>query len=50
VHDGGNSLDIVQLWRRDSRAQVDVVATWTSADGDWPVSPRSSIPRAEASG
>ena len=28
-----------------SRAGVDVVATWTSADGTWPVSPRESMPR-----
>jgi hypothetical protein len=50
VNNAGTSLDIVQVWRRDSRAELDVVATWTSADGEWPASPRSSIPRAAASG
>jgi hypothetical protein len=41
-------LELAQVWRRDSRAGLDLVATWTSADGAWPVSPRESIPRADA--
>lgn len=48
--DGSGPLHVEQVWRRDTRAGVDVVATWTSADGHWPRSPRRSIPRADASG
>ena len=40
---GGDLLDVVQAWRRDSRAGFDVVATWTSGDGSWPVDPRTTI-------
>jgi hypothetical protein len=43
------ALLVEQVWRRDARAGMDVVATWTSADGAWPVSPRSAIPRSDAS-
>lgn len=49
VGDGASRLDIAQVWRRDSRAGIDLVATWTSGDGRWPVSPRSVIPHAAAS-
>lgn len=48
--DGGQRLHVAQAWRRDARAGIDVVATWTSADGRWPVPPRSGIPRPVASG
>jgi hypothetical protein len=47
--DGDAPLHVAQSWRRDTRAGLDVVATWTSADGHWPISPRSGIPRATAS-
>lgn len=46
---GDGRLDVVQVWRRDARAGLDVVATWTSADGSWPLSPRRAIPQAEDS-
>lgn len=50
VHDGDRRpLDVAQVWRRDSRAQRDVVATWTSIDGRWPVPLERGIPRAGAS-
>lgn len=39
-------LEVVQVWRRDTRAGRDVLATWTSADGRWPVEPRDAIPSA----
>jgi len=42
-------IQVVQVWRRDSRAGVDLVATWTSADGTWPASPRELLPRASGS-
>ncbi|MCB0879504.1 MAG: hypothetical protein KDC46_11080 [Thermoleophilia bacterium] len=41
-------VDVVQSWRRDSRAGLDIVATWTSTDGRWPVDPRDAIPTASA--
>ncbi len=41
-------VDVVQAWRRDSRAGADVVATWTSADGRWPVDPRAAVPATSA--
>lgn len=44
---GSGSLEITQVWRRDSRAGLDLVATWTSADGTWPVSPRDAMPSAD---
>lgn len=47
--DGGRHLVVEQVWRRDTRSGFDVVATWTSADGRWPVSPRDAIPRAAGS-
>jgi hypothetical protein len=46
VVESGRRLDVVQVWRRDSRAGVDVVATWASTDGAWPLSPRDALPRA----
>lgn len=44
--DDGGTVHVAQVWRRDSRAQRDVIATWTSSDGSWPASPRTSIPSA----
>jgi hypothetical protein len=44
VVDQGRELQVVQAWRRDARAGHDIVATWTSGDGTWPVVPRESIP------
>jgi hypothetical protein len=44
VIDQGRELQVVQAWRRDARAGHDIVATWTSGDGAWPVVPRTSIP------
>ena len=49
VADAGARLEIAQVWRRDTRAGLDVVATWTSGDGRWPVSPRDAIPHAATS-
>jgi hypothetical protein len=49
VDDGPSRLDVAQVWRRDTRAGLDVVATWTSGDGRWPISPRAAIPHAAAS-
>lgn len=40
-------LHVVQAWRRDARAATDVVATWTSTDGTWPVDPRAALPRVD---
>jgi hypothetical protein len=37
-------LQVVQAWRRDTRSGLDVVATWTSADGSWAVEPRDAVP------
>jgi hypothetical protein len=42
-------LEVAQVWRRDSRNGVDIVATWTSADGSWPVPPRRGIPQGSGS-
>lgn len=47
---GDPPLEVAQVWRRDGRAGIDLVATWTSADGTWVVRPRDAIPRAAASG
>lgn len=44
VIEQGRQLQVVQTWRRDSRAGYDIVATWTSSDGAWPITPRHSIP------
>ena len=41
---GSRPLQVAQVWRRDARAQLDVVATWTSSDGRWPVDPARSLP------
>lgn len=38
-------LHVVQVWRRDSAAARDLVATWTSADGSWPLDPERAIPQ-----
>lgn len=46
--DGNAPLRVVQAWRRDARAGIDVVATWTSSDGRWPVDPRTSVPRVDS--
>jgi hypothetical protein len=43
-------VDVVQAWRRDSRASADVVATWTSTDGRWPVDPRTAVPSTSGGG
>ncbi len=43
-------IHVVQVWRRDARAGVDLVATWTSADGTWPASPRELLPQATSNG
>lgn len=45
----GHALRVAQVWRRDARAQRDVVATWTSADGRWPVRPGEAVPLTVAS-
>jgi hypothetical protein len=45
VEDGSRrELEIMQVWRRDARGQRDLVATWTSADGVWPVPVREALP------
>lgn len=44
VVEGARTLQVVQAWRRDARASRDVVATWTSTDGTWPVEPRDAVP------
>ncbi len=49
VERGDESLEVVQAWRRDARAGIDVVATWTSSDGAWPVDPRTTIAEARGS-
>jgi len=38
------TLHVVQVWRRDSRGERDLVATWTSLDGKWPVDPARAAP------
>lgn len=51
VGDGSHApIHVVQVWRRDARAGVDLVATWTSADGTWPASPREHLPQATSNG
>lgn len=51
VRDGTDApVEVVQVWRRDARAGVDLVATWTSADGTWPASPREQLPEGGANG
>lgn len=51
VSDGSHEpIHVVQVWRRDARAEIDVVATWTSADGSWPASPRELLPQAATNG
>jgi len=48
VEDPGNpALDARQVWRRDSRSGRDLVATWTSRDGRWPVDPGRAVPWSE---
>lgn len=44
VVESSRTLQVVQTWRRDARAGIDIVATWTSSDGSWPADPRRSIP------
>lgn len=44
VASGGRQLHVVQVWRRDSRSGQDLVATWSSTDGDWPVDPAREVP------
>lgn len=46
--EAGRPLRVVQAWRRDSRAGIDVVATWTSRDGSWPADPRRIVPRTDS--
>jgi hypothetical protein len=43
------ALEIAQSWRRDQRAGLDMVATWTSLDGTWPIQPHDGIPFSSAS-
>lgn len=51
VGDGSHPpIHVVQVWRRDARAGIDLVATWTSADGTWPASPRELLPEAASNG
>jgi hypothetical protein len=51
VGDGSHApIHVVQVWRRDARAGIDLVETWTSADGTWPASPRELLPQATANG
>ncbi len=51
VRDGADDpVEVVQVWRRDARAGVDLVATWTSADGTWPASPRERLPEGASNG
>lgn len=40
----GRTLHVRQIWRRDTRASQDVVATWTSRDDQWPTTPEQGIP------
>lgn len=47
---GDEALRVTQVWRRDARAGLDVVATWTSRDGTWPVRPAAEVPQLVASG
>jgi hypothetical protein len=47
--DGAAPLEVAQTWRRDGRAGMDLVATWTSADGRWPASPRTAVPESATS-
>ncbi|MEO6867210.1 MAG: hypothetical protein ABI200_04240 [Gaiellales bacterium] len=42
-------LQVAQVWRRDARGERDLIATWTSTDGTWPISPERGIPRTSAS-
>ena len=46
----GRTLYIAQVWRRDVRAGHDLVATWTSIDGRWPVNPSKYPPTPGAAG
>ena len=39
THAQGHMLYITQSWHRDARAGYDQIATWTSADGTWPIPP-----------
>lgn len=51
VGDGTHApIHVVQVWRRDARAGIDLVATWTSVDGTWPASPRELLPQATSNG
>lgn len=43
------TVHVRQIWRRDSRTRRDVVATWTSTDGRWPVELHAGIPEAATS-
>ena len=43
----GRTLYVRQVWRRDSRAGHDVVATWTSSDDAWDVDPATTVPTLE---
>ncbi|MCW2956180.1 MAG: hypothetical protein JWO69_1049 [Thermoleophilia bacterium] len=44
VDSAGAALHLLQVWRRDARAERDLVATWTSNDGRWPIDPLRSVP------
>ncbi|MCW2950061.1 MAG: hypothetical protein JWN41_1074 [Thermoleophilia bacterium] len=35
---------LIQVWSREQRSRQDVVATWTSTDGHWPVDPTRHLP------
>lgn len=41
---GHRPVYVRQMWLRDRRARVDAIATWTSADGRWPVDPTTHLP------
>lgn len=41
---GSAPLQVIQVWRRDTRAGRDVVATWTSSDGRWLGDPTALLP------
>lgn len=35
---------IRQVWHRDIRSNMDIVATWTSADNSWLINPSTTLP------
>ena len=44
AHAQARRLQVMQTWRRDAHSGHDIVATWTSSDGHWPIDPRSQLP------